>query len=141
MKKSLLTKVLPFVLMTSLACCGTISESKQPASREDLLLRLGIPKKFHNYREELLKLPCFSTAVDKIMWGLSFHAHHYLIPGEDDLSDVIEYYPFSEDGTKPEHPLVYFFGTDFGGFYLIDPGMNSLNGDETFLNGRSGPIV
>ena len=103
MKKNLWTRIgLPFSLifmLNVLGGCTTVSKKEpikpvEPLSREELLLKLGIPSKFHNYKKEFLKLPCYSTKVDKIMENIPFHIHSYLIPGEDNMPDVMEYYPF-----------------------------------------------
>lgn len=148
MRSNLLTRIgLSLALITLLNFpfgCATLPKEKpsikppDPAIRQELLLKLGIPLRFHDYREKFLKIPCHSKSVDRIMGGVAYHLHYYLVPGGDNEPDVIEYYPF-ENGVESEHPLFYVFDINGDGEIqknkevYADILMDSLNGNEFLL--------
>ncbi len=145
MKSSLLERIrLSASLITLLGFsvgCTTIPEvtpltqPSEPLSRQELLLNLGIPSRFHDYREKFLKRLCYSQTVDKVMNGISYHAHYYFSSGNDNSADVIEYFPFI-DGVKSEYPAFFVFDINGDGQtqadkeVFVDPLKDGLNGNE-----------
>ena len=135
--------VFPILLNFPFGCAtiplaNTPTESAEPLSRQESLLNLGIPSRFHDYKEKFLKLPCNSKNVDLMMGGEPYQLHYYSPSGENNMGGVVEYFPFIE-GVKSEYPAFYFFDLNGDGLVqengevFFDHFLDGLNGNESLL--------